>query len=486
MTRFNQTGGDSRLPLRLVGAVVSAGLTVLAFPKFGLAPLGLIALVPLRLALAGLSPREAAGVGFTYGFISGWGLVYWVTNVITYYGKLPVWGSGLVVAGLVGFLSLFPTAWAYLSNRARLTGWSDILAAVCLWVGLEWVRRWLFTGFPWEDLGYVIGPWDVPRQIAELGGVGLASGLVVLTNLVVAKLINDVRAGLIKAPPLIAAAVVIVAWAATWGYGLVALGRIDYIANTAGRMTVRVVQGNVNQDVKWDPQFQRMSLEKYKELSLAPAAKDESPELIVWPETAAPFFFEDQSPERRTVLTMAAQAKAWLLFGAPAYRRAKEIEYYNRAWLVSPQGTVAGRTDKHHLVPFGEYAPLVEYLPFLGTVIPQAVGTYSAGPIEGILRAGRAVVGVVICYETIFPEVARAKAEAGANLLVNITNDSWFGDSSAPYQHLSMLRWRAMEQRRAIARRPRPAYPASSTRPAGYTTPSAWPKPDSGTGACHC
>ena len=148
----------------------------------------------------------------------------------------------------------------------------------------------------------------------------------------------------------------------------------------------------------------------------------------------------------------AREEKVWLLFGAPAYERGQDgTGFFNRAWLLNSRGETAGRVDKSHLVPYGEYVPLKSYMPFLGKIV-EHVGDYSPGPGGGVVEPWFGKVGPLICYETIFPELAQAKTAAGAGLLVNMTNDAWFGRSSAPYQHLEMLTWRAVEQRRSVVR----------------------------------
>lgn len=428
---------------RSAAALASAGLVVLALPKFGLWPLGLVALVPLRLALAGLSFGPAFWLGGLYGLASGFGLLYWIANVISHYGGLSGLAAGLIVLGLVSLLSLWPALWSGLIASLSQRGRSAILFGAFFWVGLEWIRSWFLSGFPWEDLGYVLTPWPVLVQMADLGGVGLAGLLVLATNLSLAEAI-------LKPGRWRRLAVLALAWAAAWGYGAWQLDRTAELARTAPRVAVRVVQGNIDQTRKWDQRFREESLDRYERLSQVPGPL--KPELVVWPETAAPFFFEDDSPERGRLLGLPGRLGAWLLFGAPAYQnRPGGLTYYNRAWLLSPSGQSAGHMDKAHLVPFGEYVPLKRFLPFLETLVPQ-IGQYSPGPPGQLLRASFGGIGVLVCYESIFPELARAHVLAGAGLLANLTNDSWFGRSSAPYQHLSMLVWRAVETRRAAAR----------------------------------
>ncbi|HMK65469.1 MAG TPA: apolipoprotein N-acyltransferase, partial [Thermodesulfobacteriota bacterium] len=210
-----------------------------------------------------------------------------------------------------------------------------------------------------------------------------------------------------------------------------------------------VVQGNIDQSLKWNPAFQEKTIDIYKELSLSPSAGPS--DLIVWPETAVPFYFMNENRLTPEIFRLARNTGSCLLFGSPAVRVEKDqMQFYNRAYLLSPEGRVA-YYDKIHLVPFGEYVPLKRFLPFVGKMV-QAIGDFSAGPGPIGLPLPRGKAGVLICFETIFPEISRAYKQEGCQFLVNITNDAWFGKTSAPYQHLSMLTFRAIENRVWIAR----------------------------------
>ncbi len=417
---------------------------VLAFPKIGWPVAGLVGLIPLRLAVEGLNFKRGFALGFVYGLSFGFGLLYWLATVMTTYGGLSGWLAGGILLLLVAVLAFYPAVWAgSTAALGRRTGGSTALFGAALWVGLEWVRSWLLTGFPWEDVGYLLTPWPVFVQMADLGGVGLAGWLVVSTNLVLAEWLLHPR----RFKPAAACALI---WAIAFGYGVWRLDEVRHAAREAPQVTVRVVQGNVDQNVKWDEAFISHMVEVYTRLSLEP--HQPKPRLVIWPETAMPFYFRDDRPETHQLYELARRLDGWLLFGAPAYEQGPEgVSYFNRAYLLDPQGRRAGYFDKAHLIPYGEYVPFRAYTPFLRTVVKQ-VGDYSAGRPGKLVKADFAAIGVLICYESIFPELSRAHARAGAGLLANITNDSWFGRSSAPFQHLSMLTWRAVEVRRAAAR----------------------------------
>ncbi|HOO91704.1 MAG TPA: apolipoprotein N-acyltransferase, partial [Syntrophales bacterium] len=208
---------------------------------------------------------------------------------------------------------------------------------------------------------------------------------------------------------------------------------------------ILIVQGNIDQSVKWSPEYQTETITTYNNMSTD--ASESGVSLIVWPETAVPFFFQNYNDKSRSLIKTAIKTNSWLLFGSPGYKRdGGKISFYNSAYLLSPEGTVSGRYDKVHLVPFGEYVPLHDILFFIDKLV-EGAGDFTAGNEITPLSMDDGNVGVLICYEGIFPEISREYRQRGADLLVNITNDAWYGDTSAPYQHLTMAAFRAIENR---------------------------------------
>jgi apolipoprotein N-acyltransferase len=213
---------------------------------------------------------------------------------------------------------------------------------------------------------------------------------------------------------------------------------------------VAVAQGNIEQGKKWDPAYQAETIKIYRDLTLQTKAAD--PQLVVWPETAAPFFFLRDKKLSPLVADIAKQSGSYLLFGSPAFEFIPGGEsFYNRAFLLSPEGNVVDYYDKAHLVPYGEYVPLRRFMPFIGKMVPM-VGDFVEGAPGKVLSMPKANLGTLICFESIFPYLSRAMVANGANILINITNDAWFGKTSAPYQHLAMSVTRAVENRVAMAR----------------------------------
>jgi apolipoprotein N-acyltransferase len=214
-------------------------------------------------------------------------------------------------------------------------------------------------------------------------------------------------------------------------------------------LKIGLVQGNIDQSIKWDESFQKETLKIYEKLSLKVA--EEKPGLIVWPETATPFFFQDAKEYQPLILNIPKQTNAFLLFGTPSYKIVRgKVHHYNSALLVSPSGELNGKYDKIHLVPYGEYVPFGEYLS-LGS-LGEGIGNFKSGKEIYNFCLPQGKFGVLICFEIIFPDLCRRFVKGGANFLVTITNDAWFGRTSAPYQHFSVATFRAVENRVFIAR----------------------------------
>ncbi|MBU2547497.1 MAG: apolipoprotein N-acyltransferase [Proteobacteria bacterium] len=448
----------SRLPVGpgpLAAAVLSGLLLSLAFPRPEIWPLALPALAPVLLAARGREPKVAFGLGFLAGLVHAGTLVYWLINVLVFFGGLPVWLAVPVFLLLVGYMALYPALFILgmtrLENRlgwlAGGTTW--ICAGAALYTGLEHFKGFFLTGFPWEPLGAALVPALPLIQVSDIVGTGGLTFLVVLVNMALTGLVIGLRER--NRRVWIAAA----CWAAAplllaWGYGVYRLPEVRAELNRAASHRVAIVQGSIEQKMKWDPSHRVFTMATYRDLTMRAAA--EKPWLVVWPETAAPFFFLKDEAATDWLKRMVARSGRPLLFGAPAYEeKGDRTTYFNRAYLVDAQGRPLGWYAKSHLVPYGEYVPLKEWFPFLGKVT-EAAGDYSPGPRGKLLDLDGEKIGVLICYESVFPELAREQAANGAGYLVIMTNDAWFGRSSAPYQHYAQAVLRAVENRRTVIR----------------------------------
>jgi apolipoprotein N-acyltransferase len=228
------------------------------------------------------------------------------------------------------------------------------------------------------------------------------------------------------------------------------MGMVDRQMIQNPPLKIGLVQGDIDQSIKWDKAFQLETLNIYEKLSLRVA--EDKPDLIIWPETATPFFFQDAKEYQPLVLDIPKKTYAFLLFGSPSNKIERgKVKHYNSAYLVSPAGELVGKYDKIHLVPFGEYVPMQNLLFFIGS-LGEGIGDFKSGKEIYNFSLPQGKFGVLICFEIIFPDLCRKFVQKGANFLVTITNDAWFGRTSAPYQHFSMAAFRAVENRVFVAR----------------------------------
>jgi apolipoprotein N-acyltransferase len=422
-----------------------------AFPPFKTPWVAWFAIVPLLMGIEGEPFRHAFRLGFIAGLFHYLTLIYWVAIVMGKYGNLSFpWNLGPLFL-LCLYLALFPALFAGLLGFARPDCLRPVLGA-SLWVTLEYLRSKALSGFPWCLLGYTQFENGLLIQMTDMTGVYGLSFLIVLANMVLCQWLTPLN---VKRQMRV------------WGYSfgtalLIALslfyGHIKLEEPSPGPDSARsnktlrcvVIQPSIDQSLKWNPSFQAETMSRYERLTKS--TFDFSPDLIVWPETAVPFFFQDDPALAKTVFSLLEESKAALIFGSPAYKRdGLRLKYYNRAYLIRPDTRTIQYYDKVHLVPFGEYVPLNGLLGFINRLVPAA-GDFAAGDRIAPMTLKNASVGVLICFEAIFPEISREMVRKGADVLVNLTNDAWFGVSSAPYQHLSMSVLRAVENRRPLIR----------------------------------
>ncbi len=430
-------------------------------------PLLLICLCPLLLT-AELRPAQAMTAGFVFGLAAYSGQLYWILIVLGRYGGLPLGLSIPALLLLAAYMALYSglfcllLAWLFKGSednpQSGSTAFLRIWAPPLIWTGLDALRGVLFTGFPWMDLGY--GLFRQPQLLlpADLGGHHLLTFCLVLINAIFALFLTAAwqRRPLWRgAMPSLASACCLLLGLSVYSF-LRASGTEKEIA-TAPKAHIGFVQGNIEQDAKWDEAMKVGTVDRYLRLSAQLASQGAS--MVVWPETALPFYPQDD-PLAGKVATFAGDAAgARVLTGAPFYRiedtqDGQVIHNFNGALIIGPpgpQGKVEVVYSKQHLVPFGEYIPLKKLLFFLEPVA-ASIGDFTAGSAKGPLYSDRLRVGVLICYESIFPAIARDTTALDANMLVNITNDAWYGHSSAPVQSLAMAVLRAVENRRALVR----------------------------------
>jgi len=441
---------------RLILAGSSGLLLTASFPAIGLEFIAWFALVPVLIALGGLSAFDGFRLSFFCGMIHYVSLLYWFIPFLTTYGPFPVILSIGILLLFCSYLSLYMGMFGLMLGWMRISGFSLLLIMPAIWVGLEYCRAVLLSGFPWELLGHTQFNKLHIIQISDMVGVYGVSFMLALSNglafVLYQFMVKTNWSGqrFILKHVLIYASFFGTIFILAWSYGQWQIGnQINKISNAPSKK-IAIVQGNVDQTLKWDRAYQLTTIKKYIDLSRQVSAKD--PELIVWPETSMPFYFGSQMPQTRLVLNNIQSIGVDTLLGSPAYsQEADRVAYYNRAFLIDSNGIISDDYNKSHLVPFGEYVPFKRWLPFLGKMV-EHVGDFSAGTAGDTLAWGQHQLGVLICYEMIFGYLARSATQNGAHALINVTNDAWYGRTSAPYQHFSMAVFRAVETRRALVR----------------------------------
>jgi apolipoprotein N-acyltransferase len=450
--------------------MASGLLLTAAFPKIGLDGLAWVALAPLLGTLNAVRPGEAFRRGTVFGIVHFVSLLYWLVPTMVTYGHLPTFLSIAILflfAAVLSVVFVGPMTCGFaLAGRTPLRA---LLLFPVFWVAADFLRSFLFTGFPWALLGCSQYRRLHLIQMVDIFGVYGLSGLLAFANAALAlgclAAIGKPWCGkpVGRRFAMAAAAAAVVLIGLTWLYGEMRIAQVDRMAAEAPRARVAVIQGNIEQSQKWDPAFQKATIEQYLRLSFATLR--DRPELIVWPESAAPFYFLAEEPPTRMVMQGIAESGTYFLIGAPAFDfRGQQRDYFNSAYLVGPRSEVLGRYDKAHLVPYGEYTPFKEFLPFLGKIV-EHVGDFRPGEKGRTIEWKGRKLGIQICYEIIFPELSRAQVRSGAELLITITNDAWYGKTAGPYQHFSMAVFRAVENRRVLAR-------AANTGISGFIDPA--------------
>ena len=392
----------------------------------------------------GLRQRRAFGLGLVAGAVYFGGTLYWTPDVLSTFGGI---SRPLAVAAgslLVAYLALFPAFVAVVVARlCGRAGHVGVLAAPAVWVGAELARRWILGGFPWVLLGSSQAGVTPIVQTASLAGVYGLSALVAFVSSALALGVAGRGRARWMAP---AAAACLVSGLAAWG-----AWRVQEGALVRGGQPVRValVQGNVLQNEKWDKERATGILDRYLTMTREGASRGAS--LVVWPESSTPFMFEHDPVGRSAIIRLVQELGVALLFGSDQYEPGKPPRFYNSAFLLGPDGQTAAVYRKMHLVPFGEYVPLKRLL-FFVTPLVESVSDFSAGEQPVVMPLGANRLSTAICYEVVYPDLVASFAARGSQLLTTITNDAWYGHSSAPHQHFWQASLRAVEQGRYLVR----------------------------------
>lgn len=434
-----------------------------------------VSLVPAFLALSlAKSTGKAALLGLVAGFSYFFASIHWVSHAMTAFGGL---SSGLALLGLTLLVLYMAMHWAgafaasfFIEKRL---GWPLFSHLPFVWAAFEILRNYLFSGFPWADVGYTQARTTLVAQLASVGGVYLLAALVVLVNSVIAQVISSRLKG--QPFPALGALAAVSALAATLIYGAVHLATVRAEILAAPTFSVGIVQPNVDQSRKNDEREQvRYILPRLVEPSLE--ADQAGADLVVWPEASFPTFVpEGQRNFAESRFGMPRLTHAYLLAGVVTMKHVQDDDgrwryrVANESLLLNPDLRVVGMYRKNHLVPFGEYVPLAKYLPFIRQVVPNLAPTTPGDALEvlsfptsaGLARPASSDgsndlvrLAPMICFDAIFPEIniEFSRQKPPPDVLVNTTDDAWYGYSSGPYQFLSIVQLRAVEAGKAVVR----------------------------------
>lgn len=439
-------------------SILSGAILIFCFPAFNLFFLAWIALVPFLISIADKKPAEAFRAGFYLGIPYFLGTLYWIYHSINHYGNIPLIPSLALVFLLSLYLSLYTGIFAMLfSWKIATTRLPALFVAPVLWVTLEFLRSYALTGFPWSSLGYSQYLFLPAIQFADITGIYGVSFLIAAVNGAIADFFIIKKR--LRAMPLFPLSQTVIGFAllsifilAVFFYGFWRFNE----APSGKPVRISVIQGNIEQDKKWDPAYQREVFDTYKNLTQAAAVL--SPSLVVWPETAVPFYFNSDRAFTQELIGFQQTLNSYLLFGSVLIKEPAEENKVTRknlltnsALLLAPDGKPSLIYDKIHLVPFGEYVPLRKALFFVDKLV-SGIGDYVPGEHQIRAETPYGSFGVFICYEIVFPGLVRKSFSRGGDFLVTITNDAWFGKTAGPYQHFSMAVLRAIENRKPVIR----------------------------------
>jgi apolipoprotein N-acyltransferase len=426
--------------LTAVGVMAAGGALALTFPRAHCDAVAWIAVAPLLVVALMASPRAAFFWGWLGGTTYFLGLLQWLNYTFMTFSAIPfplTWLPTLALSAYCGlWIALVMTVVAWVGSRSVALA---LLLAPFTWVAAEWGRGHLFGGFPWGLLGYTQWVRLPAIQIAELGGVYAVSFVVLATNAAVAGIVllpwRRALAGVALGGALVGLVL---------GFGFWRLREVP----PAESVRVGVMQPSIEQPLKWDPGHAAAVLGIYVALSRRAIA--DAPALLVWPETSTPTPIT-RDPELVALLReLSGALGAPLVVGSLDVEGQAPVVLRNSAYLLTERG-VQSRYDKMQLVPFGEYVPLSGVIGFVRGWA-EFISELEPGTRTVVFPGPPAPFGVVICYEGIFPELVRDFVKHGARLIVNITNDAWFGRTSGPLQHLAMYPFRAVENRTAVVR----------------------------------
>ncbi|MDD3472020.1 MAG: apolipoprotein N-acyltransferase [Syntrophaceae bacterium] len=433
----------------VLAAAISGACLAVAFPPFQYDLLVWTALVPLLWSIHNSqNPSQAAFYGWVSGLVFFLIDVRWIYETLTVHGHLSVHISILILVTLVIVLAGYFGLFAFFARFIqRSSGQYWLIFPIC-WVGVEYMRTYFWSGFPWDLVGYSLSQRGNLIQVVDITGVYGLSFLIVFVNSVILETVLNRRTSLGKVLVLLTSGLLLVS--GCYIYAQEKFRHHGEQTNSKPFFTVGILQGAIPQGVKWSESYRSFTFKKYEDL--AEQSVTAGADLLIWPETSVPVVIGGEDLAWMEAVQISQKLNKPMLIGAPSQTNsAGEINYFNSAFLIDGSEILADY-DKIHLVPFGEYMPLAWLLP-LGPGMAAREADFTPGVSMKVLKPPNTPpFSVLICYEAIFPDLSRMAVNNGATFLVNITNDGWFDTSSAPYQHLAMAKFRSIENRKWLVR----------------------------------
>lgn len=411
-------------------AIVAGGLVPFAFQPIGFYFLGFLSLSCLfYLWYKTDSTKETFLLGYLFG-LAMFGIgVSWIRISINLFGGMNIIGAWFFTFLLIAFISLYPALCGYIVKR--FFNKSLLLVVPVIWLITEWARGWIFTGFPWLNIGTSQTDSVLANFAPLIGDYGISFLVCVLS----ASLVNLLMGKKKFLNSFLLFLILFIAFL---------LGNVNWTKTNGKKLNVTLVQGAIPQEIKWHPEFREKTYEIYSGLSKPYWSSD----LIIWPETAIPSYYHTAGDFIDRISINKKNANAYFMSGI-VNKDSVSGKYFNSILLIDKEHRFY---NKHHLVPFGEYLPLKFVLNRILRFLQIPMSDFSPGEFgKKLLKTDKAVFGMSICYEDAYGTEIR-KSLPDANILINVSNDAWFGDSFAPHQHLQIARMRAIENGRYLLR----------------------------------
>ena len=418
--------------VRRLCAIIAGGIIPFAYAPFGYYFLSFISLSALFFLWSETqSKRETFILGYLFGFaVFGIG-VNWLHISINLFGGMNIIGAFFFTYLLIAFISLYPAVCGYLAVRFFKDFY--FLAIPSLWLITEWGRGWILTGFPWLNIGTSQTDSILSSYAPLIGDYGISFIVCVIAISITIVIKENLKKRMIAISVLIFIGV----------FSLV-LSNYNWTQKTGEELSVTLIQGAIPQEIKWNPDQRKRTYEIYSSLSEPYWSSD----IIIWPETAIPAYYH-LAGDFINPITERMQQTDTLFMSGIVNKDQSMNKYFNSILLIDEQHRFY---NKHHLVPFGEYLPFKSLLDRILRFLKIPMSDFSSGNVKNkLLETDKGIFGMSICYEDAYgTEIRRALPEA--NILINVSNDAWFGDSMAPHQHLQIARMRALENGRYLLR----------------------------------